>query len=132
MALIAPVLLWAVAGVASAAPAMISDAVHQDATHCGWRLGTAATRVNLPVEVYGAGLKRCSIDLAQFAPAPPFNTKTTRVDATALTLGANPSNESVASNHRYVRVTATATTLRYDIIQSTACTKAEPIVCFPF
>lgn len=111
---------------------MISDEVHQDATHCGWKLGTAATRVNLPVEVYDGTKKRCNIDLAQFAPAPPFNTKTTRVDVTALTLGSNPSNESPASNHRYVRVTSTATTLRYDIIQSTACTKSAPITCFPF
>lgn len=109
---------------------MFSDEVHQDATHCGWKLGTASTRVNIPVEVYDAGKKRCNIDLAQFAPTPPYNTRTTRVDATALTLGGN--NESPASNHRYVRVTSTATTLRYDIIQSTACTKAAPVVCFPF
>jgi hypothetical protein len=130
MTLAAPLLLWAVTGVASAAPAMISDAVDPLATHCGWKLGAAATRINLPVEVYDGGLKRCNIDLLQFAPTPPANTRTTRVDVTALTLGAG--NESGPSNHRYVRVTSTATTLRYDIIQSTACTKAAPIVCFPF
>lgn len=107
---------------------MISDAVDPLATHCGWKIGSNA-RYNLPVEVYAGG-KRCSIDLFQFAPVPPYNTRTVRIDATTLTLGAG--NESPASNHRYVRVTSTATTLRYDVIQSTACTKAAPVVCFPF
>jgi hypothetical protein len=110
---------------------MISDEVHPLTTHCGWKIGAATARIELAVEVYDSTKKRCNIDLAQFAPTPPYNTRTTRIDVTAIN-SLDRAQDSAPSNHRYVRVTSTATTLRYDVIQSTACTKTLPITCFPF
>jgi hypothetical protein len=128
MAFAAPVMLWVV--MASASNTLVSDGVPAEATHCGWKVGTATTRVDLPV-VLVDGKRRCGYDISTLAPVAPANTKTTRLDTTMLAIsGGSRLNESTASEHRYVRVTKTATSTRYDIIQSITCNAAG--TCFPF
>jgi hypothetical protein len=133
MTLAAPVLLWAITGVASAAPVLTSDIIDPRATHCGWKLGAATARQGVLAHVDANGRKSCQFDMSDpvLQPTPPFNTRTTRIDVTAYIDG-EPLSESKPSEHRYIKVTTSANYMRYDVIQSLSCTKLAPVICFPF